>query len=107
MTLQFAFSTLMPLFTFAVLAGIAGRLVQRQLLPGRTRIALPLFCFAALCELTVFLGGWIYLFDEAGRFRIPEGWVLYIFSVVEPLARLSALTGAIVAFFGVKGSASQ
>ena len=108
MTLQFAFSTLLPLITFAILAAATGRLVARQLLPGKTRIALPLFVVAALCELVVLVVGWMYLFDEGGRFRgVPEDWVVAVFTIVEPLARLSGLSAAIVLFLGVKGSAPQ
>ena|ERR1044071_7669428 len=108
MTFQFAYSTLMPVLTFAVFAAVAWRLVERNLLSGRTRIAMPLLVFAALCELVVLIAGWMVLFDEAGRFRgIPEGWTMLIFTVVEPLARLSALTGAIVMFVGVKRSAPE
>ena len=105
MTLQFAFSTLLPLLTFAALAAATLRLVTRQLLPGKTRIALPLFAFAAACELAVFVAGWLFLFDEAGRFRGDQvpGWVVTVFTVVEPLARLSALSAAVVLFFGLKG----
>jgi hypothetical protein len=105
LTLQFALSTLLPLITFAVLAAASMRLVTRQLLPGKTRIALPLFVFATACELVVFMAGWVFLFDEAGRFRgddVPS-WVVLVFTVVEPLARLSALTAAVVVFFGLKG----
>ena len=105
MTLQFAMSTLLPLITFAALAAASARLVARQLLPGRTRIALPLFIVAAACELVVLMAGWMYLFDEAGRFRgPPETWVIYIFTIIEPLARLSALSAAVLLFFGLKGS---
>lgn len=108
MTLQFAISTLLPLLTFAFLAAAAARLVARQLLAGLTRIALPLFIVAALCELAVLLVGWMYLFDEAGRFRgTPEAWVVVVFTVVEPLARLAGLSGAGVLFFGLKGASPQ
>jgi hypothetical protein len=107
MTLQFALSTLLPLITFAFLAAASGRLVARQLLAGTTRVALPLFIFAAVCELAVLVVGWLYLFDEQGRFRGSVGsWVLTVFTVVEPLARLSGLTAAVVLFFGLKGSSS-
>jgi cytochrome bd-type quinol oxidase subunit 1 len=107
MTLQFAFSTLLPLITFAVLAAATLRLVRRQLLPGKTRIALPLFVFATACELAVFVAGWLFLFDETGRFRGEvQNWVVLVFTVVEPLARLSALSAAVVVFFGVKGARS-
>jgi len=108
MTIQFAYSTLMPLLTFAIFAAVAWRLVERNLLAGRTRIAKPLLVFAALCELVVLVVGWLYLFDEAGRYRgVPESWVVAVFTIVDPLARLSALSGAIVLFFGLKRSASQ
>lgn len=103
MTLQFALSTLLPLITFAVLAAATWRLVARQLLPGKTRIALPLFVFATACELAVFVTGWMFLFDEAGRLREVERWVVVVFTVVEPLARLSGLSAAVVLFFGLKG----
>jgi len=107
MTLQFAFSTLLPLITFAVLAAATLRLVSRQLLAGKTRIALPLFVFATACEAAVFAAGWMFLFDETGRFRgeVPS-LVVLIFTVVEPLARLSALSAAVVVFIGLKGSRS-
>jgi len=108
MTIQFAYSTLMPLLTFAIFAAVAWRLVERNLLSGRTRIAKPLLVFAALCELVVLIAGWMVLFDATGRFRgVPEGWMALIFTVVEPLGRLSALTGAAMMFFGVKRSAPQ
>lgn len=108
MTFQFAYSTLMPLLTFAMFAAVAARLVERNLLSARARIAMPLLVFAALCELVVLIAGWLVLFDEAGRFRgLPEGWVALVFTVIEPLGRLSALTGAIAMFFGLKSSATQ
>src|SRR4051812_21023635 len=108
MTIQFAYSTLMPLLTFAIFAAVAWRLVERKLLSGRARIAVPLFAFAALCELVVLVVGWSYLFDEGGRSRgVPESWVIAVFTIVEPLARLSALSAAIVLFFGLKRSASE
>ena len=103
MTVQFAMSTLFPLLTFSILAAASWRLDARRLLPGRTRIAFPLFAFAAACELTVLLAGWLFLFDAQGRFREPAGWVIYVFTVVEPLARLSALSAAAVLLRGVKG----
>jgi hypothetical protein len=107
-TLQFVLSTLLPLLTFAILAGASRRLVARQLLPGKTRIALPLFAFAAACELAVLVAGWVFLFDETGRYRGPvESWIVIAFTVVEPLARLSALSAAVVVFFGLKGTSSQ
>jgi hypothetical protein len=105
-TLQFALSILLPLLTFAVLAAASMRLVTRQLLSGKTRIAFPLFVFATACELAVFVTGWIFLFDEAGRLREVESWVVLVFTVVEPLARLSALSAAVVLLFGLKGSSS-
>jgi hypothetical protein len=104
MTVQFALSTLFPLLTFALLAAAAWRLAARQLLPGKTRIAFPLFAFAAGCELAVLVAGWIFLFDSAGRFREPTGGVIYVFTVVEPLARLSALSAALLLFLGLKGA---
>ena len=104
MTVQFAMSTLFPLLTFTLLAWVSWRLAARQLLPGRTRIAFPLFAFAAGCELAVLLAGWIFLFDAQGRFRDPAGWVIYVFTVVEPLARLSAVSAAAFLLRGVKGS---
>jgi len=104
MTVQFAMSTLFPLLTFSLFAAVSWRLAGRQLLPGGTRIAFPLFAFAAACELAVLLAGWLFLFDAQGRFREPAGWVIYVFTVVEPLARLSALSAAAVLFRGVKGS---
>ena len=107
MTLQFAFSTLLPLITFAVLSAATLRLITRQLLQGTARIAFPLFAVATACELVVLVVGWMFLFDEAGRFRGPaEGWVVLVFTIVEPLARLSALSAAVVLFFGLKGSSS-
>jgi hypothetical protein len=106
-TVQFALSILLPLITFAVLAAASRRLVARQLLPGKTRIAFPLFVFATACELAVFVAGWMFLFDEAGRLRGEvEIWVVRVFTVVEPLARLSALSAAVVLFFGLKGSST-
>jgi hypothetical protein len=104
MTVQFALSTLFPLLTFALLAAVSWRLADRRLLTGRTRIAFPLFAFAAACELAVLIAGWVFLFDSEGRFRDPTGGVIYIFTVVEPLARLSAVTAAAVLLRGVKGS---
>jgi len=104
MTVQFALSTLFPLLTFAFLAAVSWRLSARQLLLGRTRIAFPLFAFAAGCELAVLVAGWLFLFDSAGRFREPTGGVIYVFTVVEPLARLSALSAALLLFLGLKGS---
>jgi hypothetical protein len=104
MTVQFALSTLFPLLTFTLLAAATWRLSDRRLLPGRTRIAFPLFAFAAGCELAVLVAGWIFLFDSAGRFREPTGGVIYVFTVVEPLARLSALSAAVLLFLGLKGS---
>jgi hypothetical protein len=104
MTVQFALTTLLPLLTFAFLAAAAWRLAARQLLPGKTRIAFPLFAFAAGCELAVLVAGWLFLFDSAGRFREPTGGVIYVFTVVEPLARLSALSAALLLFLGLKGS---
>jgi len=104
MTLQFALSSLLPLLTFAFLAAASRQLVARQLLPGKTRIALPLFAVAAVCELVVLLVGWVYLFDEAGRVRSTvESWVIQVFILIEPLARLSALSAAVVLFFGLRG----
>jgi hypothetical protein len=102
MTVQFALSTLFPLLTFAFLAAASWRLAARQLLPGRTRIAFPLFAFAAGCELAVLIAGWVFLFDAEGRFREPAGGVIYVFTVVEPLARLSALSAAAVLFLGLR-----
>jgi hypothetical protein len=56
----------------------------------------------------VLVVGWLYLFDEGGRYRgVPESWVISVFTIVEPLARLSALSGALVLFFGLKRSASE
>ena len=106
MTVQFALSTLLPLITFAFLAAAAWRLVDRQLLPGKTRIAFPLFAFAVGCELAVLITGWMFLFDSAGRFREPTGGVIYVFTVVEPLARFSALIAALLLFLGLKGSSA-
>jgi hypothetical protein len=106
MTVQFALSTLFPLLTFSFLAAVSWRLSARQLLLGRTRIAFPLFTFAAGCELAVLVAGWLFLFDSAGRFREPTGGVIYVFTVVEPLARLSALSAALLLFLGLKGSAA-
>jgi len=102
MTVQFAMSTLFPLLTFSLLAAASWRLTARQLLPGGTRIAFPLFAFAAACEAVVLIAGWVYLFDAQGRFREPAGGVIYVFTVVEPLARLSALSAAVVLFLGLK-----
>ena len=102
MTVQFALSTLLPLITFAFLAAAAWRLAARQLLPGKTRIAFPLFAVAAACELAVLVTGWLFLFDADGRFREPSGAVIYVFTVIEPLARLSALSAAVVLFLGLK-----
>ena len=84
MTVQFALSTLFPLLTFSLLAAAAWRLVARQLLPGKTRIAFPLFAFAAGCELAVLVAGWIFLFDwrgasasrRAGYLRVHRGRAL-------------------------------
>ena len=104
MTVQFALSTLLPLLTFVLLAAAAWRLTDRQLLPGKTRIAFPLFAFASGCELVVLIAGWVFLFDAEGRFREPPGAVIYVFTVVEPLARLSALSAALLLFLGLKGS---
>jgi hypothetical protein len=104
MTVQFAMSTLFPLLTFTLLAAASWRLAARQLLPGRTRIAFPLFAFAAACELAVLVAGWVFLFDAQGRFREPVGLVIYVFTVVEPLARLCAVSAAAVLLRGVKGS---
>ncbi len=102
MTVQFALSTLFPLLTFSLLAAVSWRLCARQLLPGRTRIAFPLFAFAAACELAVLIAGWVFLFDAQGRFRDPTDGVIYVFTVIEPLARLSALSAAVVLFLGLK-----
>jgi hypothetical protein len=102
MTVQFAMSTLFPLLTFSLLAAASWRLDARQLLAGRTRIAFPLFAFAAACELLVLLAGWVFLFDAQGRFREPTGGVIYVFTVVEPLARLCGLSAAVVLFAGLK-----
>jgi hypothetical protein len=106
MTVQFALSTLLPLITFVFLAGAALRLAARQLLPGKTRIAFPLFAFAAICELAVLVVGWVFLFDAEGRFREPAGWVIHVFTIVEPLARLSALSAAVLLFVGLKGASA-
>src|SRR5262245_28023130 len=107
MTLQFVLSSLLPLLTFAALTAVAGQLARRQLLAGRTRIALPLFAIATVCELLVLVVGWFVLFDESGRLRPIGGWEPYFFTVVAPLGKFSALIGAIVMLFGVRKSASE